>query len=333
LDNQAGQSTRLGLYPALQPYRTGRLPVSDLHEVYFEESGNPDGMPVLLVHGGPGGGSNPVMRRFHDPQVYRIILFDQRGCGRSVPHAELRENTTWHLIADMEQLRTHLGIERWNLMGGSWGSTLSLAYAVMHPARTVSLLLRGIFLMRRKEVEWFYQAGCNQLFPDAYEPFLQLIPEAERHDMVAAYYRRLTGADAAIRNAAAKTWSVWEGSTLTLAQNPNREQAFADNKFALAFARIEAHYFQHRGFFERDGFLLAEARRIRHIPATVVHGRYDVVTPLANAWDLKAVLPELDLRIVPDAGHAMSEPGIIHELIAATRRGATHAYAAPGSLS
>jgi len=316
---QTTQAARLGPYPAIQPYNTGRLRVSDLHEIYFEESGNPNGIPALLVHGGPGGGSNPMMRRLHDPAIYRIILFDQRGCGRSTPHAELEGNTTWDLVADMERLRVHLSIDSWQLVGGSWGSTLSLAYATSHPERVTDLILRGIFLMRRQEVGWFYQDGCNRLFPDAYAPFKQLIPEAERGDMVAAYYKRLTHPDRNIQIEAAKTWSVWEGSTLTITPSPAREQAFASEKYALAFARIECHYFQNNGFLETDDYLLRATKHIRHIPTVVVQGRYDVVTPLGNAWDLKQAFPELDLRIVPDAGHAMSEPGILHEVIAATR--------------
>lgn len=320
MDNRPDDLPRLVPYPPLSHNRTGRLKVSKLHEIYFEESGNPGGIPVLVIHGGPGGGSNPFMRRFHDPDRYRIVLFDQRGCGRSTPHAELRENSTWHLIDDIERLRERLGIDRWHLFGGSWGSTLSLAYAIAHPDRVSAMILRGIFLMRRREVEWFYQNGCNRLFPDAYEPFEAVIPPDEREDMVAAYYRRLTGADARTRVTAAKAWSAWEGSTLTLRADTNRARTFTNEQFALAFARIESHYFENRGFFDRDDYLLAHADRLRSIPMAIVHGRYDVVTPLANAWDLKMACPHAEFRIVPDAGHAMTEPGIAHELIAATRR-------------
>jgi proline iminopeptidase len=319
MDTQPPRAQRFQPYPALTPYRSGRLAVSDLHEIYFEECGNPNGAPVLVVHGGPGGGSNPFMRRFHDPAYYRIILFDQRGCGRSTPHAELMQNTTWHLIDDMERLRVHLGIEAWQLFGGSWGATLSLAYAISHPARVRQLVLRGIFLMRRTEVEWFYQSGCNRLFPDAYAAFEAVIPEDERHDMVAAYYRRLTSTNHAKRLEAAKAWSMWEGQTLSLRTSRARAQAFSGENFALAFARIEAHYFHNRGFFETDDYLLRNIGIIRSVPTVVVHGRYDVVTPLANAWALKKAFPELDLRIIDDAGHAMTEPGIIDELIRATR--------------
>lgn len=320
MDARSDQPKRLGLFPAIAARTNGRLRVSDLHEIYFEECGNPDGIPVLIVHGGPGGGSNPMMRRFHDPQRYRIILFDQRGCGRSTPHAELRENTTWDLISDMERLRARLGIESWHLFGGSWGSTLSLAYAISHPRRVRGLILRGIFLLRRKEIDWFYQEGCSALFPDAFQSFCDLIPQVERSDMVAAYHRRLTSPDRAIQLQAAKAWSVWEASTLSFTPNQNRKNAFASDQYALAFARIECHYFFHGGFLEADGWLLAQIDKIRHIPCTIVHGRYDVVTPLGNAWALKQAWPEADLHIVPDAGHAMSEAGNIHELVAATNR-------------
>jgi proline iminopeptidase len=310
---------RLGLFPPIEPRRTGRLAVGDGHELHFEECGNPAGQPVLLVHGGPGGGSNPNMRRLHDPSRYRIILFDQRGCGRSTPHASLTANTTWDLVADMERLRRHLGVERWQLLGGSWGSTLSLAYAETHPERVISLILRGIFLVRRREIEWFYQDGCNWLFPDAYAAFERLIPVAERQDMVAAYHRRLVGPDPGLQLEAARAWSMWEGSTLSLLQDPERVRLFGADRYALAFARIESHYFVNRGFFETDDHLLRGADRLRDIPGIIVHGRYDVVTPLRNAVDLVAAWPSATLRIVPDAGHAMTEPGIVDELVRATR--------------
>ncbi len=313
---------RLPLYPTIEPYRHGRIAVGDGHEIFYEECGNPRGQPALVVHGGPGGGSNPTMRRFHDPAVYRIILFDQRGCGRSTPYASLEANTTWHLVEDMEQLRRHLAIERWQLLGGSWGSTLALAYAETYLERVSSLILRGIFLLRRSELDWFYQKGCSWIFPDAWQAFENFIPLAERGDMIRAYHRRLTGPDPRIQLAAAKAWSVWEGSTLALMQDPARIRQFEAESYALAFARIECHYFINAGFFERDGQLLANAGRLRDIPGTIVHGRYDVVTPVKNAWDLKAAWPAAELRIVADAGHAMTEPGIIQELVGATR---THA--------
>jgi proline iminopeptidase len=311
---------RLTLYPEIEPLRTHMLPVSGLHTVYVEECGNPDGKPVVMVHGGPGGGSNPPMRRYHDPKAYRIILFDQRGCGRSTPHAELRENTTWDLVADMERIRTHLGIERWQVFGGSWGSTLSLAYAETHPERVTELVLRGIFMIRRFEIDWFYVHGASNIFPDRFEAYEAHIPEAERGDMIAAYYRRLTDPDPAVQLTAAKLWAGWEGSALSLLPNPAREKAFTEDRYAIAFARIESHYFQNRGFFDRDDYLLHNAGRIAAIPGVVVHGRYDMCTPVINAWHLKKAWPEADLRIVEDAGHAMSEPGIVDELVSATRR-------------
>jgi proline iminopeptidase len=311
---------RQQLYPPVEPFRSGKLSVSGGHEIYYEECGNPRGKPALVVHGGPGGGSNPAMRRFHDPRAYRIVLFDQRGCGRSSPHASLNENTTWHLVDDMEHLRRHLGIERWQLMGGSWGSTLSLAYAQRCPERVSDLILRGIFLLRRAELDWFYQEGCSWLFPDAFDAYLSVIPPAERGDMIAAYYRRLTHPDQSVQLEAARAWSVWEGTTLSLQHDPERIKLFSADSYAIAFARIECHYFINGGFFERDGELLLNAHRLRRIPGVIVHGRYDVVTPLKNAFDLRQVWPEADLRVVPDAGHAMTEPGIIHELVSATRR-------------
>lgn len=310
---------RLPLYPPLEPYRHGRLDVGDGHEIYYEECGNPNGKPALLVHGGPGGGSNPTMRRYHDPSRYRIIIFDQRGCGRSTPYASLASNTTWHLVADMEALRRHLGLERWQLLGGSWGSTLALAYAESYPERVSELILRGVFLLRQSELSWFYQDGCSWLYPDAWEAYQAVIPPEERGDMIAAYYRRLTDRDGSVQLEAARAWSIWEGATLSLIQDPRRIAAFGADHYALAFARIECHYFVNRGFLERDGDLLAKAGRLARIPGTIVHGRYDVVTPVKNAWDLKRVWPLADLRIVADAGHAMTEPGIIHELVAATQ--------------
>ena len=310
---------RLGLYPPIEPYRQERLKVGGGHEVYFEECGNPAGKPVAIVHGGPGGGCNTAMRRYHDPARYRIVLFDQRGCGRSLPHASLEANTTWHLVADMELLRKHLGIERWQLFGGSWGSTLSLAYAQRHPERVSELVLRGIFLLRREELRWFYQGGCSWMFPEAFEEFKRIIPEEERGDMIAAYHRRLTGPDRNLQIAAARAWSVWEGSTLSLLQDAERVKLFGADSYAIAFARIECHYFINRGFFERDDELVLGAARIRHLPCVIVHGRYDVVTPVKNAWDLTRVWPEAELRIIADAGHAMTEPGSVHELVSATR--------------
>lgn len=311
---------RHGLFPPIEPYAQGRLRVSGGHEIYFEQCGNPHGKPALLVHGGPGGGSNATMRRYHDPSRYRIILFDQRGCGRSIPHASLEHNTTWDLVQDMERLREHLGIERWQLLGGSWGSTLSLAYAESHPERVTELVLRGIFLLRKREIEWFYQDGCSWIWPDAFEAYQSVIPHEERSDMVRAYYARLTNPDRDVQLAAARAWSIWEGTTLSLHPDKERIRQFGSDNYAIAFARIECHYFINGGFLERDGQLLENAHRLSSIPGVIVHGRYDVVTPLRNAWDLKKTWPRADLKIVGDAGHAMTEPGIIHELISATRR-------------
>jgi proline iminopeptidase len=308
------------LYAPIEPYNQNRLVVPGGHELYYEECGNPAGKPVLIIHGGPGGGCNPTMRRYHDPARYRIVLFDQRGCGRSTPHASLEANTTWDLVADMERLRGHLGIPRWQLFGGSWGSTLALAYAQSHPDRVLDFVLRGIFLLRPAELRWFYQDGCKWLFPEAYAEFERLIPPAERGDMIAAYYRRLTHADRRVQIEAARAWSVYEGSTLSLIQDPERLKLFSTDTYAIAFARIECHYFMHKGFLESEDQLLNNAGRLRRIPCTIVHGRYDVVTPLKSAFDLKAVWPEADLRVVNDAGHAMTETGVIHELVGATRR-------------
>lgn len=301
------------------PYRAGRLKVSDVHDLYYEECGTPAGKPVVLLHGGPGGGIVPIMRRYHDPQRHRIVLFDQRGCGRSTPHACLDDNTTWDLVADIERLREHLEIDRWQVFGGSWGSTLALAYAQTHPDRVSELILRGIFTLRRTELDWFYQGGCSWLFPDAFADFVKLIPEKERGDLIAAYHRRLTSADPAVQAEAARAWSTWEGRTLSLLPDYDRVRQISEDHYALAFARIECHYFVNGGFFETDDQLLRNAALLKQIPAVIVHGRYDVVTPVKNAFDLAEAWPEADLRVVPDAGHAMSEPGIVHELIDATR--------------
>jgi proline iminopeptidase len=308
------------LYAPIEPYRTHRLAVSSLHELYVEESGNPDGRPVVFVHGGPGGGTSPEQRRFFDPESYRIVLFDQRGSGRSTPHASLVDNTTWHLVADMERVREHLGIEGWVVFGGSWGSTLALAYAETHPGRVRALVLRGIFLLRPHELRWFYQEGASLLFPDAWEAYLEPIPVEERGDLIAAYHRRLTGEDPAERAAAARAWSIWEGTTSRLLPDPGSLATFADDAFAEAFARIECHYFVNGGFFETPDQLLDGVDRIRRIPAVIVQGRYDVVCPMTTAWDLHRRWPEADFQVVPDAGHAAIEPGTIDRLIAATDR-------------
>jgi proline iminopeptidase len=306
------------LYPAIEPYRAEMIRVSDLHEIYVEECGNPKGKPVIFVHGGPGGGCAPDYRRLHDPAVYRIILFDQRGCGRSRPHAELRDNTTWHLVEDMETIRKRLGIERWQVFGGSWGSTLSLAYGETHPERTTELVLRGLFTLRRSELLWFYQEGASHVFPDAWEKFLAPIPLSERGDMMSAYYRRLTGNDRLVRLEAAKAWSTWEGSTLSLYPDPKRVADFGRDDYAIAFARIECHYFVNKGFFRSDSQLIDDVGKVRHIPAVMVQGRYDMCPPMRTAWDLHRAWPEAELVIVPDGGHAFTEPGIRDALITAT---------------
>lgn len=313
-------TARRTFYPEIEPYQTGMLRVSDLHEIYFEQSGNPEGKPVVFVHGGPGGGTEGKQRRFFDPKAYRIVLFDQRGCGKSRPYAELRENTTQALVADMERLREHLGIERWQVFGGSWGSTLAIAYAEAHPARVTELVLRGIFLLRKQEIDWFYQRGADAMFPDAWEEYVGHIPAEERGDLLSAYHRRLTDDDRAVQQAAARTWSVWEGRTSCLFQNPDLVARTAGDEFSLSFARIECHYFKNLGFFSKDTQLLDDAHKIRHIPTVIVQGRYDVVCPMESAWALHRAFPEADLRVVPDAGHSAYEPGNLHELIEATDR-------------
>jgi proline iminopeptidase len=310
--------TRRTLYPRLEPRRAGRLGVSDLHELYWEECGHPDGIPVVALHGGPGGGSSPEMRRFFDPRRYRIILFDQRGCGRSTPHSELRENTTWDLVGDIEKLRTHLGVKKWLVFGGSWGSTLALAYAAMHRRQVMALILRGVFLLTEEEIRWFYQHGASNLFPDAFDRYMAPIPEAERDDLLKAFYKRLTGKNAAARAEAAAAWARWEGETLSIQGPKQRPPRFDEADFLDAFARIECHYFHNKGFFEHDGWLLDAAAKFGDLPGVIVHGRYDVVTPLASAWKLNKAWPKAQLKIVPDAGHSSLEPGIVSELIKAS---------------
>jgi proline iminopeptidase len=308
------------LYPPVEPYRTGMLKVSGLHEIYFEESGNPAGKPAVFLHGGPGGGSDPKQRRFFDPGRYRIILFDQRGCGRSTPHACLEENTTWDLVADVEKLRVHLGIERWLVFGGSWGSTLALAYAETHPEAVTELVLRGIFMLRKQEIDWFYQRGTSALYPDPWEGYLAPIPEAERGDLLHAYHRRLTGPDPALRLEAARAWSTWEGATSKLLPDPAFIATHGEEDYALAFARIECHYFVNGGWFTPEDQLLREVGRIRHIPGVIVQGRYDVVCPMESAWDLHRAWPEADFQVSPDAGHSAFEPANARALVAATDR-------------
>lgn len=308
------------LYPPIEPYQTGKLKVSELHTLHYEQAGNPDGKPVIFLHGGPGGGIDPIYRQYFDPQKWRIVLFDQRGCGQSTPHAELSQNTTWDLVSDIEKIRSQLEIDQWVVFGGSWGSTLALAYSQSHPSACRALILRGIFLLRQKELRWFYQEGASYLFPDAWEAYLQPIPLEERQDLIAAYYKRLTHTDPEVRATAAQAWSVWEASTSKLLPDPNLQQRFGETQFADAFARIECHYFVNKGFFEREDQLLMQCDRIRHLPIVIVQGRYDVVCPMVSAWELHGALPKAEFIVVPDAGHSMTEPGIRSALIEATDR-------------
>lgn len=308
------------LYPPIAPHTTGFLQVSDLHALYYEVSGNPEGKPIVFLHGGPGGGTMPLYRQFFDPQRWRIVLFDQRGCGQSKPHAELQDNTTWDLVEDIERLRLHLGIERWTVFGGSWGSTLALAYSQTYPERCMGLILRGIFTLRQKEIHWFYQEGASYLFPDAWEHYLKPISPEERTDLVRAYYQRLTSPDPETRMAAARAWSIWEASTSKLIQDPGLIEKFGGDEFAVAFARIECHYFINKGFLEPEDQLFKNIDRIRHIPGVIVQGRYDVVCPATTAWELHRLWPEADFVLVPDAGHSATEPGIVSALVEATDR-------------
>lgn len=312
------------LYPAIEPNRSGLLPVGDGHEIFWEESGTPAGKPVVFLHGGPGGGCSPDHRRYFDPEQYRIVLFDQRGCGRSTPHAsapdaDLSTNTTWHLVADIERLREHLGIDRWQVFGGSWGSTLALAYAQTHADRVTELVLRGIFTLRRSEIDWFYQEGASQLFPDVWEEYLSVIPESERDDLVAAYHRRLFDADPVVHVPAGVAWTVWEHSTIRLIPDAAAiAAARTDTAMAVAFARIENHYFSNGGWME-DGQLIRDAaEKLAGIPGVIVQGRYDACTPPTTAWDLHRAWPDASFEMIPDAGHAASEPGIVDALVRAT---------------
>lgn len=305
-------------YPPIEPYRQGTLSVSDLHTLHFEEVGNPEGKPVVFLHGGPGGGTVPFYRQFFNPDRWRVVLFDQRGCGKSTPHAELTDNTTWDLVDDIERLRSHLHIDQWTVFGGSWGSTLALAYAQTYPQHCAGLILRGIFMLRPKEIRWFYQEGASYIFPDAWEHYLEPIPKEERHDLVAAYYKRLTSPDAQIRQQAARAWAIWEASTSYLIQNPQTIERFGNDVFADAFARIECHYFINGGFFEPADRLLQNVSIIRHIPTVIVQGRYDVVCPMTSAWELHRAWPESELVIVANAGHSATEPGILSALVEAT---------------
>ena len=317
LSAASAPGARRALYPENEPFSFGWLPPQGGHEIYYEECGKRTGRPAVILHGGPGGATNPTMRRFFDPSRWRMVLFDQRGCGRSRPNASLENNTTWDLIEDIERLRKQCGVDKWTVFGGSWGSTLALAYAITHPERVSGLILRGIFLLTRKELDWFYQQGASMLFPDAWERFVGPIPAAERADLMAAYHKRLTGADRAVQARAAAAWSQWEGDTISLRGPDARPAKFNEVDFATAFARIECHYFVNGGFFDEDGWILKNARKLKAIPGWIVQGRFDVVTPLDAAWRLKTAWPEANFEIVWDAGHASTEPGIIDALVRA----------------
>src|SRR5262245_10394261 len=309
---------RRDLYPALEPTQSEMLKVSPLHTIYVEQCGAPRGRPALALHGGPGGGLSPEMRRFFDPSRYRVVMMDQRGCGRSMPHAETRENTTGDLSADIERGRERLGIEKWLVFGGSWGSTLALAYAAKHPERVAGLVLRGIFLLRKAEIDWFYQGGASNIFPDAFERYASAIPENERSNFLYAYSKRLNSPDRETRLKAARAWARWEGETISIAGPSALPSRFNEDRFVEAFARIENHYFMNNGFFETDGWLLDQVPRMRHVPCRIAHGRYDMCTPMASAWSLKQRWPEAELEIIHDAGHSSLEPGIIDALVRGT---------------
>ena len=306
-------------YPEIEPYASGHLDVGGGHSIYWERVGTPGAKPAVFLHGGPGGGLSPNQRRVFDPARYDVLLFDQRGCGKSRPFAELEGNTTWDLVADIEKLREMVGVEQWQVFGGSWGSTLALAYAQTHPTRVSELILRGIFTLRRWELLWYYQHGASLLFPDKWEGFIAAIPPEERDDMIGAYRRRLISPDAQVQRAAALAWSKWEGETITLLPDPSVSNAFYGDDFALAFARIENHYFVHSGWLE-EGQLISNAALLRDIPGVIVQGRYDVACPPQTAWDLHRAWPEAEMIMVEGEGHALSQPGILHHLIEATDR-------------
>jgi len=311
-------------YPEIEPYDSGMLDVGDGQQLYWETSGNPEGKPVVFLHGGPGGGTSPNQRRAFDPEKYRIVLFDQRGCGRSLPHAsepeaDLSTNTTWHLVADIEKLREHLGVEKWMVFGGSWGSALALAYAQTHTERVTELVLRGIFTLRPEELDWFYEGGAAALFPDLWEGFVEPVPVAERGRLIRAYSRLLNDPDPAVHIPAGVAWSRWESSTITLLPRPEVVASFTEQQYAVAFARIENQYFMNGGWFEEEQ-LIRDAPKLAGIPAVIVQGRYDACTPAMTAWDLHRAWPEAEFRLIPDAGHAFDEPGILDALIEATDR-------------
>ncbi|HXW53581.1 MAG TPA: prolyl aminopeptidase [Myxococcota bacterium] len=306
------------LFPLIEPFNSFRLKVSDLHDLYVEEVGNPEGLPVVFVHGGPGGGIDANHRRYFRPELWRVILFDQRGCGKSTPFGELKENTTFDLVGDMERIRNFLRIDKWHVFGGSWGSTLSLAYAITHPTRVLSLVLRGIFLVRKKEINWFYQHGANMFYPEEWEHFLAPIPKSERHDLLTAYHKRLNSIDQSVVKVAARAWSKWEGATSRLRKDEKMIEHFSSEHFAYAFARIENHFFYHQAFFDDDNWILNNAKKIQHIPGIIVQGRYDMPCPPISAYELHKAWPKTEFIMVEEAGHAASEPGITHALINAT---------------
>jgi proline iminopeptidase len=305
------------LYPEIEPYETGFLDTGDGHSLYYERSGTRGAKPAVFLHGGPGGGFSASHRQLFDPKLYDVMLFDQRGCGKSTPNASLDNNTTWHLVADIERLRERMGVDRWQVFGGSWGSTLALAYAETHPERVSELVLRGIYTLTKAELDWYYQFGVSEMFPDKWERFLAPIPQHERHEMMAAYRRRLTGTDRALQIEAARAWSLWEGETITLLPEPSTSDKFGEDDFALAFARIENHYFVHAGWLD-EGQLIRDAGKLKDIPGTIVHGRYDMPCPAKYAWQLHKAWPKADFHLIEGAGHAYSEPGILDALIGAT---------------
>lgn len=320
IEKDLGTTSAVKLFPPIEPYKKYHFRVSDIHELYVEEVGNPDGQPVLFLHGGPGAGFGPQHRRIFDPKHFRIILFDQRGAGQSRPHAELRENTTWDLVSDIEKLRVHLRVQKWLVFGGSWGSTLALVYAESFPQAVTNLVLRGIFLCRKEEIDWFYQGGASWIFPDVWEHFLEPIPSGERDNLVAAFYRRLTSEDRGVRLAAAKAWSGWEGATVHLVPDGPTVSKFTADDMAVSLARIECHYFTHNCWFRSNNQIIEDIGKIRHIPSFIAHGRYDVVCPVKSAFDLHGAWPESELQVIPDAGHAFDETGTLRALMAAVEK-------------
>ena len=308
------------LYPEIEPYNEFTLQVSDVHTIHVEESGNKNGNPIIFLHGGPGGGIEPIYRQYFEPIKWRIIIFDQRGCGKSTPHAELQENTTWDLVSDIEKIRIELGVDKWVVFGGSWGSTLSLSYAITYPDKCKALILRGIFLLRKSEINWFYQEGCSHIFPDAWENYINIIPKSERNNLVKAYYKRLTSINSKIRIKAAKAWAIWEASTSKLIPNYKSLHHFENHKVAEAFSRIECHYFINKGFFKYDGWILDNLNKIAHIPNVIIQGRYDVVCPMKTAWDLHKKWGKSNLIIANQSGHSMLEEEIQNYLIHYTEK-------------